>query len=43
VSARHVLVSTGSGDHIIDPDDGDTYRVESGRRVLGVAVFERDN
>ncbi len=43
VSARHVLVSTGNGDHVIDADDGDTYRVESGRRVLGVAVFERDN
>jgi DNA-binding beta-propeller fold protein YncE len=43
VSARHVLVSTGNGDRVIDADDGDTFRVEAGRRVLGAAVFEQGN
>jgi hypothetical protein len=38
---HHVLVATHRGYRVVDVDDGETYSVPEGHRVLGARVFDR--
>ena len=37
---RYLLVDTRQGQRVVDVDDGETFSVPPGRRVLAVRVFE---
>jgi hypothetical protein len=41
MDARYLLVDTRQGQHVVDVEDGETYRLPADRRVLAVRVFER--